>query len=184
MTTAFDVSTLFQHISIDNRILQAAVHSLLGSAHLYTMEGVLRNAYQEELEVAYALQRSSWEGYLGIWKLYTEYTLQSSDISAQVLDNQNPLAKILQAHLLSFGVIATPLRLFELGERAQYHPMEAMIAWIEGICGSLDAAFAQYVLWPARICVAAREFGKSNRLSASNLAKLVLDRPELLILPC
>ena len=183
MTTPFEVSTLFQHISIDNRIQQAAIRSLLNCAHLYTVDGVLRNVYQEELEVAYALQRSSWEGYLGLWKLYTECTLQSSEISAQVLDNQNPLAKILQVHLLSFGIIATPLRLFEFGERARYHPMEAMIAWIEGICGSLNGAFSQYARWPTQICVASRDFGKHNRLSASNMAKLVLEQPELLSLP-
>lgn len=170
---------LFQSIPIDCRIPQAAIQSLLGSTHLYQTDGPLRDLYQMEISAANALQRMPWEGYMAMWNLFMLLTLQSAEDSARVLDRQDPLAKILQAHLLGLSVVTTPLRLYELGERAKYHPNESIIAWIEGICHSMGATFLQYVRWPLRLCDAVQDRGKNTPISAANLAALVLERPEL-----
>lgn len=183
ITTHSEADNRFQHIKLDERILQAAAQSLLSIEHLFLTDGPLREVYEMEMEVAKRLQKDSWEGYMALWNLHTTIIFQTPETAALILDANDPFARVLQAHMLSLAVIATPLQLYEIRERAIWHPVIATVTWIEDICGSLSNEFSPFVVWPLQVCLVVKIHAKENRMTAADLAALVLDCPELFLMP-
>lgn len=173
-----EVSNRFKSVEIDSRIPGTAAQSLAKFEHL-CLSDVQHSFHKMQLDTVEALQNSSWEGYLGLFKLYNTLMFHSNTAFAQLIGTSDPVAKILQAHLLTLAVVFMPVRLYEMAENAKWQPAGAGITWIEGICNSLGSEFDRFVIWPLQVAKAVKQFGKTNRLSAADLANLVRERPEL-----